>query len=90
MENFDKENFVKLSKGDCRKIKAAAARYPGRECKEDLVYELKLCCHHGGKNWYPGQRVTDLTRPLQRLDVLSLSGLRPQRMDSTWKWFTVR
>ena len=50
VDQFEKENFVKLSKSDCRKIKAAATRYPGREFKEDLVYaELKLCCHHGGK-----------------------------------------
>ena len=51
VEQFEKENFVKLSKSDYRKMKAAATRYPRRKCKEQLVYaELKVCCHHGGKN----------------------------------------
>ena len=50
IEQFEKENFVKLSKSDCRKIKAARSKYPSRQFKEELVYaELKLCCHHGGK-----------------------------------------
>ena len=52
VQRFENENFVNLSKSDCRKIKATAARYPGREFKEDLVYaKLKYCCHHGGKNF---------------------------------------
>ena len=52
VQGFKSENFVKLSKSECRKIKAAAARYPRREFKADLVYaELKYCCHHGGKNF---------------------------------------
>ena len=51
VEHFERKTLLNYQKSDCRKIKAAAAIYPGRKCKEDLVYaEIKLCCHHGGKN----------------------------------------
>ena len=57
METIRHTNFIHESRlVDNKKLillnyqKVIAVRYPGRECKEDLVYvELKLCCHHGGK-----------------------------------------
>ena len=46
---FEEQNFVKLAKSDCRKIKASA-KTTGRQINEGLVYsDLKYSCIHGGK-----------------------------------------
>ena len=46
---FEEQNFVKLAKSDCRKIKASA-KTTERQINEGLVYsDLKYSCIHGGK-----------------------------------------
>ena len=50
VKDFETRNFVKLSKSDCRKISASAARCPDKNFNEGIIYsQLKYSCCHGGK-----------------------------------------
>ena len=47
---FETQNYVKLAKSDCRKIKGVSAKCPEKNFNEDIIYtELKYSCVHGGK-----------------------------------------
>ena len=50
VKDFETRNFVKLSKSDCRKISASAARCLDKKFNEGIIYsQLKYSCCHGGK-----------------------------------------
>ena len=50
VKEFEQQNFVKLCKSDCRKIKAASVRCPEKSFKDSVVYsDLKYSCSSGGK-----------------------------------------
>ena len=50
VKHFETSNFVKLSKSDCRKISASAARCPDKTFNEGIVYsQLQYSCCQWGK-----------------------------------------
>ena len=68
VENYEKSNFVVLTKRDTRTIDAAKKRCPKKSFKEEIKYsELKFSCIHSGSY---RQNITTGQRPQQRTEKM--------------------